>query len=101
MLDQDRQLEGPDAQSGVLEVDNPDPLAVPEEVGEVSVALSEHSRQPRPASPAAATLIGIGGLADRQLSALANGPCQPVQAGRVGRQDDGVVAEVPSLDGQL
>src|SRR5215469_15973292 len=100
MLHQLREFEGPVAQAGVLKVDNPDPLAVPEKIGKVCIALPEHRRHPRPASPAAAARISVAVLTD-QPSALADGPGQPVQPGRVSRPDYRVVAEVVSLDSQL
>jgi hypothetical protein len=42
VLDEVRDLEGAIAGPGVLEVDDPDPSAVPQEVGEVGVSLSQH-----------------------------------------------------------
>src|ERR1700752_947388 len=100
MLDRVRELEGPVAQAGGLEVDNPDPLAVPEEVSQIWVTLSEHGWRPRPADPAEAAWIGIALLAG-QPAGLADSPGQPVQPGRVSSPDHRIVNGVVSLNGQL
>jgi hypothetical protein len=41
VLSEQRQLEGAVARAGILEVDQPDPAAVPQEVGQVGVAVSQ------------------------------------------------------------
>jgi len=41
MLGQDRQLERAVARAGILEVDEPDPAAVPQVVGQVRVTMSQ------------------------------------------------------------
>src|SRR5215469_11255634 len=60
VLDEDRQLERPVGQPGVLEVDNPYPLAIPEEVGKGAVAMAKDPDYPGPAGSSSAVRSRVG-----------------------------------------